>query len=63
MRGEDGLAICLSQIQKTPENLSASDTGKPHKKESCCVHVLTDLSKLFGLPEPPRGELPARGTS
>ena len=51
-----------------PENLSAShthvknvsSTGKPHKKESCCVHVLTDLSKLFGLPEPPRGELPAR---
>ena len=46
-----------------PENLSASDTGKPHKKESCCVHVLMDLSKLFGLPELPRGELPARRTS
>ena len=48
---------------KDPENLSASDTGKPHKEESCCVHELKDLSKLFGLPEPPRGELPARGTS
>ena len=66
MQGEDGQATCSSRIAKTSSvslRFSRETTQAPGRSARSKVVVSTcrQALKLFHLPQPPRGDMPARG--